>query len=69
MGKHVVGTVVVASEEHDYGYLLELAARDLQFRGHPDERGPTIGKKWIEGSCQTKMKGTPTLWHCLEPDS
>ena len=38
VGEYVAGQAVFATEGHAYRYLLEVAARDLQFRGFRDDR-------------------------------
>ena len=37
-GEYVVGQAVFATERESYRYILEIAARDLQYRGYRDDR-------------------------------
>ena len=38
LGEYVAGRSVFATEAESYNYILEIAARDLQYRGYRDDR-------------------------------
>jgi len=38
LGEYVAGRAVFATEAESYNYILEIAARDLQYRGYRDDR-------------------------------
>ena len=38
LGEYVAGRSVFATEAESYSYILEIAARDLQYRGFRDDR-------------------------------
>ena len=38
LGEYAAGRAVFATEADSYRYILELAARDLQYRGFRDDR-------------------------------